>query len=440
MMLLMLLVFFAAFVPNCKGFAGTNDSRFLRLSLELKADKVDSDVIIVGGGLAGMAAGVALTNRGISVQIFERARCLRRVGAAIGLYPNGLTALEYISKDVAQKVRDASTPTRVFERRDLKDEVIKVTNVEKIGATSPVMFAWYLLQQHLSEALPCQTVNLGHVFESFEVNDGIVTVRFVTRDDTIESKTCRVLIGADGIHSMVRQQLFGQPSVKYYGKIMYRAVFDKASFAVIDIKCPRNGTQVSYQGEEKGKSFSFRETTEGVMTVTGAAVCEHSKVRSDPKGRKDRLRRLFEDYPTPVHQMIGLLDPSAIHEDHVRDVNIPKKWSEGPVVILGDAAHAMTPHMGQGANMSLEDVCELVDVIAPEFHCARSDITSALGTFCQTRRERVAEVQERSRLNTMQSNSFDKQSASIPFERRNYSESFKDRLYTWKPSKAGTMA
>jgi 2-polyprenyl-6-methoxyphenol hydroxylase-like FAD-dependent oxidoreductase len=96
--------------------------------------------------------------------------------------------------------------------------------------------------------------------------------------------------------------------------------------------------------------------------------------------------------------------------------------------------------MGQGANMSLEDVCELVDVIAPEFHCARSDITSALGTFCQTRRERVAEVQERSRLNTMQSNSFDKQSASIPFERRNYSESFKDRLYTWKPSKAGTMA
>jgi len=76
---------------------------------------------------------------------------------------------------------------------------------------------------------------------------------------------------------------------------MYRAVFDKASCAVIDINCLRNGTQVTYQGEEKGKSFSFRETTEGVMTVTGAAVCEQSKVCSDPKGRKDRMRRLFED-------------------------------------------------------------------------------------------------------------------------------------------------
>lgn len=238
------------------------------------------------------------------------------------------------------------------------------------------------------------------------------------------------------------------PFVQHYGKVMYRSVLDRDEWEnLLDLP---EGTQISWQGSEKGKSFSLRETTQGIATVTAAAVVDDNthgtasnsnNNNQDKKYKKERLEHLFGDFPDVVHGIIAKLVNDAIHEDLVRDVSIPQQWSEGPVVIVGDAAHAMTPHMGQGANMGLEDVCELVHSIVPfleqslndKDNTSTVDLETALDSYCQSRLPRVAEVQERSRQNTLQSNTYDKQTASIPFERRQYSESFKERLYGWKP-------
>eukprot|EP00566_Odontella_aurita_P011489 CAMPEP_0113530894 /NCGR_PEP_ID=MMETSP0015_2-20120614/3199_1 /TAXON_ID=2838 /ORGANISM="Odontella" /LENGTH=395 /DNA_ID=CAMNT_0000429679 /DNA_START=325 /DNA_END=1513 /DNA_ORIENTATION=+ /assembly_acc=CAM_ASM_000160 len=376
-----------------------------------------------------MATGVALVERGVSsIQVLEQAHALRRVGAAIGLYPNGLAALEYISPQVREQIQSKSSPCQVFERRDLQDKLIQKTDVPDIGATAPVMYAWFLLQQHFADSLPDNCLQLAHTLESYRIlESGLVQVS-CKRDNSIITKTCRLLIGTDGINSRVRRQLLGgQPNVEYYGKVMYRAVLDKQEVdTILDVP---NGAQISWQGNEKGKSFSLRETTKGVITITAAAVQDYTAgSESRDRRKKDRLLGLFKEFPSPVKQIIDRL-PNSIHEDFIRDVNIPEHWSgDGPVVILGDAAHAMTPHMGQGANMGLEDVCELVHRVI-----AADDITAALADFCECRLPRVKEVQDRSRENTLQSNTFDKQSASIPFERRKYSETFKDRLYKWMP-------
>eukprot|EP00978_Attheya_sp_CCMP212_P047906 scaffold446911_cov55-Attheya_sp.AAC.2 len=128
-------------------------------------------------------------------------------------------------------------------------------------------------------------------------------------------------------------------------------------------------------------------------------------------------------------------------------MNVEEEWSRGPVVLIGDAAHAMTPHMGQGANQGLEDVCELVHRLVPELQTNQNNnnsesshhidsLSNALYLFWNKRIERVKEVHARSRQNSLQSNTFDKTSASIPFQRRNYSASFQDRLYNWKPPTA----
>ena len=180
------------------------------------------------------------------------------------------------------------------------------------------------------------------------------------------------------------------------------------------------------------------------MTITAAALSTNRETRSTPQERKERFQTLFQHYPAVVRTMIESLDATTIHEDWIRDVSIPETWSCGPVVILGDAAHAMTPHMGQGANMGLEDVCELVHCLVPVLKpngntttattcCANATIRAALTSFWQARHARVTAVHEQSRQNSIQSNTFDKETASIPFERRNYTQTFKEELYNWQP-------
>ena len=415
---------------------------------------LDSDIIIVGGGLVGMATGVALSERGItSCQVYEQARSLRKVGAAIGLYPNGLTALEYISPSILEKVLKNSSPCNVFERRDTNNEVVQITNVTTIQATAPVMYAWYLLQEHFAGALPPNCLRLGHAIESYRILDnGLVQVSFQKRTDSsgddgrttsstthIIHKTCRLLVGADGIHSQVRKQMLGGPpsTINYYKKVMYRAVLDKNQVDKI-IEIP-DGCQISWQGTIKGKSFSLRETTAGIITVTAAALSDPPDNTSEPdpsqlSSKKQRLQFYFSEFPTCVHNIIDQFsDDENIHEDYLRDINIPDEWTDdgqsgnedAKVVIIGDAVHAMTPNMGQGANQGLEDVCELVECIVKQ---------RPLQQYVNARLNRVKEIQDRSAQNTIQSNTFDKQTASIPFERRKHPKEFITRLYNWKPT------
>lgn len=433
----------------------------------LGQDETEYNVVIIGGGLVGSAIAVALTERGISkVKIYEQSAQPHRVGAALGLYPNGMAALTFISPSVQQDILDCSIPSRFFERRDLQDELIKVTDVLNIQAVSPVYVPWYLLQQRLVEQLPPMTIEYATRFHSYQVqSDGTVKVKLVSCSDkdsaTLRTTTvtCRALIGADGIHSAVRRQLCDSDTptsttsqAQYYGKVMYRAVMTTNATGIANL-CPPPGTQVSYQGTEKGQSFSFRETSRGIMTVTAAALsdiptkkveCSDSRsVDTNGTKRKANLKALFAHYPLRVQQIIDAIEPSSIHQDYIRDIPIPKSWSKGPVVICGDAAHAMTPHMGQGANVGLEDACELVHRLTPILRQnytkhtpnALAMLDQALTDFWKCRMDRVQRVQDQSRRNARQSNEFDKNSASIPFERRQYSEAFKADLYDWTPPK-----
>lgn len=426
---------------------------------------VDADVIVIGGGLVGLATAVALVNGGtndLTISVYEKSTRTSAIGAAIGLYPNGLTALQSIAPDIYMKVKAIAIPSGYFERRDLDDQLIQRTDVQAVdgGVVSPVYFPWYLLQQHLAEALPPSLVQRGHTLESFAVqpNDGRVLVRLHVIDNsnnnnTVIQKTCRVLIGADGIYSTVRQQLFclnngddddSMMRPRYYGKIMYRAVLAMESLASDDenstASCtiPPAGTQVSFQSDTRGESFSFRETAPGILTITAAVVAPSPKASIQQKcSPKERLQQSFREYPDLVQRLINCLTPTSVHEDWIRDTPIAEIWTAGSsLVILGDARGAMTPHMGQGANMGLEDACVLSHFLLPvlkEQQGSAKAVAKALASFEEVRKPRVTAVHEQSRLNSIQSLSFDKKTAGTPFARRGYTESFKTELYEWKP-------
>ena len=427
------------------------------------------------GGLVGCATAVALAQHAhtpLKVCILEQSTQLHRVGAAIGLYPNGLAALQYICPALHDEVQSTAIPSRYFERRNLQDEVVKLTDVQEIQATSPVYYPWYKLQQGFTEALESMdslsnvVLQWGFAFESYEIQpDGAVAVQCkdtINSNTTVTTVTCRVLIGADGMYSAVRKQMQKQAPtptttrLRSYDKVMYRAVLPMDDNDNHDLpRPPPAGTQISYQGDEPGQSFSWRETLPGIMTITAAVVVKDSSDKPTPSNRQEQLQAHFSHYPEAVQSIIQALKSENIHISRVRDVeSVPESWANQTVALIGDAAHAMTPYMGQGANMGLEDVCVLVHFLIPVLTkppaisgsngattttATRTahQIADVLQDYVQERHARVTAVHAQSRRNALQSNTFDKKSAGTPFARRAYTAQFKKDLYEWRPPTLG---
>jgi len=392
-----------------------------------------------------MACAAALARKGVKrIKIYERAQTLQKVGAAIGLFPNGLAALEAISPTVTEKVHGSEVPISILRvKSSLDGSVISESNTATSTRVAPKFLVWYLLQEYLCDDLPEGVLSLGHVLESFSAdrNDSgeMVRVRVSNRsDETVETKTCRVLIGADGIKSIVRNQLFGERELMYHGKMMFRGVMDLDQIETGI--CPPTGESVGYQGDEKGKLFAFRETAKGILTVTAMSMFETPDLIEEKIARKERLKKLFSTYPSDVEHIIDRLPPSALIENAVHDIEVEEKWSEGPVLLIGDAAHAMTPGLGQGANQGLEDACELANVLAPFLLAEKQkqggnslrDVSDVLEFFWRSRIERVKEIHAASRAMSASAN---KSSAKNSVKLRK-GDSFQDAVYGWKPSSA----
>ena len=355
--------------------------------------------------LKTVATAVALLSRGVDkICLYEKSFSIRPVGAAIGLFPNGFAALRAISAAVVeQRVHASCLPNLRSVVKDLSGTVIRDVDYsapEHAKATSPTYLVWYLLQRFLAECVDDdENLCLGHTVESFEVqSDSLVSVKVRNRE-TNETlvRTCKALIGADGIHSAVRTQLFGPRKLNYHGKMMFRAVLDLKDLG--DDVCPPTGESMAYMGDEKGKLFAIRETSPDIVTFTSMAVFREPDLRSTPEARRDRLRELFKGYPDEVSRIIDAVDPDAIYENAVYDVDVEKEWSKGPVVLIGDAAHAMTPGLGQGANQGLEDAAELAYALASTLvptdensQHEQQPIPMILEAFWRQRFDRVSEV------------------------------------------------
>lgn len=331
-------------------------------------------VLIVGGGIAGLSLDVAMRGGRWQVELVERDAGWSRLGAGLAVQPNAMRALRELG--LAAPVERAGAVIRRFQYLDQHGTQLCDIDLDDLwGDAGPFVG---ITRAALHDALlPDSARNrTRRAATSVRQHNGRVSVTF----DDATVAAYNLVIGADGINSDVRRSAFGRPRPAYAGQMVWRSV--------ARVRPAAHEAVQFWLGSDR--FFGLCPAGDGISYGFGNLTCA---VLHDPvDGRKRRLAERFADFAAPVREYLAAVQcDSDIHcapVEWLPDV----AWHSGRVVLIGDAAHAMSPMMGQGGCMAIEDAL----VLAEELRRA-SGIPAALAAFVERRRPRVDWVREQSR-------------------------------------------
>ncbi|HEV3050675.1 MAG TPA: FAD-dependent monooxygenase [Longimicrobium sp.] len=323
--------------------------------------------IVVGGGIGGLSAAIALRRVGIQADVYERAPELREVGAGISLWPNATRQLRRWGL-LAEVVR------RGFlfnggEMRTPRGAVLTAMPFPPSDAPG-VLIHRADLHAVLADALPPWAIRTGAEFERLRETDGGIEAD-LGEAGTVEGA---FLVGADGLRSAVRQQVLGDGEPVYRGYPVWRGV------------APAGAVEWPTLTETLGRGLRF-----GIVPIGGGRVAwwatanEPEGTDDAADGRKAKLLRLFGDWHRPVPQLIDATPEDEILKNGTYDRPPVRRWGRGRVTLLGDAAHPTTPNLGQGGCMAIEDAAVLARCLTET-----EDVAAALRTFERRRYRRTA--------------------------------------------------
>ncbi|HVF43221.1 MAG TPA: FAD-dependent monooxygenase [Pyrinomonadaceae bacterium] len=333
-------------------------------------------IVIVGGGIGGLAAALALRRAGFAPAVYERAPALHEVGAAIAVWPNAFGVLERLGLAEAVLGRAGlinharwlgrdGRPYNRFEFPETRRPAVALRRADLQGA--------------LLSALPPESVQLGETFVGFEARGEETYARF----DGGAEVACDVLIGADGLHSRVRAQLLGDGEPVYRGYNVWRGVA-RLEHASLE---PHTASEVYGEGRRFGIGPVGLGRTGWWATANGPEATQESASEHGPK-----LSRMFDGWCAPVRELIEATPSETILRNAAYDRPASARWGEGRVTLLGDAIHPMTPNLGQGGCVAIEDAAVLARCLAKY-----ADARAALRAYESARRTRAARVASYSR-------------------------------------------
>ncbi len=317
---------------------------------------IDCEYAIIGGGVAGLSMGIGLKSLGKDFLIFEQAEVLLGIGAGFGLAANAMQAFDYLG--LRQEVEKIGFYTRDFNILNNKGAVLMAPDTESLGAKyNQKNFTVHRadLHQFLLSKSDASQILLGKRLLRFEQKSDGISLFF--SDET--TFRCKYLLVADGVKSPARQQLLPKSSPRYAGYTCWRATIDNS-----DIQVTR-GTET---WGAKGR-FGLTPLVDNRLYWY---ACINAPARSEKYknfGVSDLLDH-FKDYHQPIPQIIQRTANEDLIWNDIIDIKPIRQFAFGSVLLLGDAAHATTPNLGQGACQALEDVAVLTDElkknIAPE--------------------------------------------------------------------------
>jgi 2-polyprenyl-6-methoxyphenol hydroxylase-like FAD-dependent oxidoreductase len=302
-------------------------------------------VVIVGAGIGGLTAAIALRRAGIDAVVLERAKSVDAlsVGAGIHLWGNALQALQAIG--MGEAVADAGTPVtahRYLTRRGRSVGTLRVGKAsQKMGAPT-VGVTRTELHRTLVGALEPGVLRLNCACVGFEQDSRGVVARLA--DGREEHGD--ILVGADGINSVVRKQLHGWTEPRYSGITVWRAICDYTSPQIAV------GEMSLYWGAG-ARIVHYHVSGQRLYWVS---MVKSPPGQKDPEGgSKAAVTEIYRGWPQQVQGMIAATDEAAILRVDIADRDPLKRWGQERVTLLGDAAHPMSPDMAQGAGQSIED-------------------------------------------------------------------------------------
>jgi 2-polyprenyl-6-methoxyphenol hydroxylase-like FAD-dependent oxidoreductase len=304
--------------------------------------------IIIGGGIGGLTAATALRRSGIESDVYERSPALREVGAGISLWPNATKVLG--SLGLGERLLSMSHKDTDFALRRWNGAFISRIQTQELerrfGEGVLIVHRAELLDT-LARGFGSEHFHLGHACKRIEENADGVSASF-TNGKTAYGD---VLIGADGLRSEVRTWLGHDEKPRYSGYTAWRSV---ARFATSGI--------VPAETWGCGKRFGILPMGNG--RVYWYATANTPEWESDSnQSPQDTLLSHFKGWHSPVEDLIRASGSSILRND-IFDRDPLPQWGRGRVTLLGDAAHPMTPDLGQGACQAIEDALELAKSLA----------------------------------------------------------------------------
>jgi 2-polyprenyl-6-methoxyphenol hydroxylase-like FAD-dependent oxidoreductase len=308
-------------------------------------------VAIAGGGIGGLTLASALRRSGIGVTVYERAQALRPAGAGITVQANAMAALRTLGLDEAVAAQGQVAGEALI--LDAAGRVLQAVETEalqrELGAPI-VCIHRSRLHQVLLDACGAENVRTGCAVVGYgDLGEG-VSVHL--SDGSVANVD--LLVGADGIHSTVRTQLLGEQPLRYSGYTSWRGV----------CRDPELGA-ITRTSESWGVGKRFGIVPIGQGEVYWFATANAPEGQQDPPGRtREGLLERFAGWHEPIERLIERTAEADLLRTDIHDRPPVRSWSKGRVVLLGDAAHPMTPNLGQGGCQAIEDAVVLARALA----------------------------------------------------------------------------
>ncbi len=338
--------------------------------------------LVIGGGIGGLSAALALQQVSMDVQVFEAVQEVKEVGAGVTVWSNAVRALQQLGlSDALQAIGMPATHRVIYT---WQGELLSRIQVDQLahGLGAAILLVHRAdLQSILLRAFGEANVQLGARCIGFTQDESSVCARF---EDGREVEG-DLLVAADGIRSTLRAQLFGEKPLRYSGYATWRGIApleDKHIPIGVSSETWGRGSRIGLIPLDNGRMYWFA----GQNAHAGELKAETAEQK------KQRMRDLFRGWHEPIEAVIEATDPSTIIQADVYEMEPLPQWRKGRVTLLGDAAHAMTPNMGQGACQAIEDAVVLRSCLQ-----ADDDIPRSLQTYEARRIKRVQRIATQSR-------------------------------------------
>ncbi|WP_353621367.1 FAD-dependent monooxygenase [Variovorax saccharolyticus] len=351
------------------------------------------NVLVIGGGIGGLFAANALIGQGLRVSVYEQASALGEIGAGVFVTPNAVRHLERVGLGPAVERWGARVGSGSYYFRHDGTPIAPVQVSDASGWNATFGMHRADLVGFLAANLPAGIVHTGHRAVGFAQTEDVARVEFANG----AIAEADVVVAADGIHSELRSHVFPPSKPVFHGTISYRGLVSRERlpnwpmdrwqmwagpsrhFLVFPV---RHGTMVNYVG----------------FVPTDQEMKESWSAPGDPAV----LRREFEGWDPRIADVLQQVDETFRWALYDREP-LPT-WTKGRLTLLGDAAHPMLPHLGQGANQCIEDGMALATILG---HVDTTRVPASLLAYERLRRKRVAEIQLGARQNGLRLDSTD---------------------------------